>query len=87
MERGFIDDYEDDYVGFEAISPVKIYNTLHVKNNTAKMCRNEGQRICTAKYRFSWMGKSPCNASFICDKLGGNICGDYGILLESDGKY
>jgi hypothetical protein len=37
---------------------------------------------CSLKHSFNWYGQDSCKASFVCLELGGNICGDYGLIYN-----
>ncbi|TRY78589.1 hypothetical protein TCAL_04995 [Tigriopus californicus] len=66
------------------VSPTTIYKTIQMQNDTSgSSCQGDK---CQLTYRFSWLGEEPCNSSFVCHKLDGNPCADYGLQLRFNGQ-
>ena len=63
------------------VSPTVIYNTVDLRNESSEPCKD---KMCKETYEFTWLGKEPCNSSFICTDLSGDPCADYGIVLAQD---
>ena len=38
--------------------------------------------LCHQKYRFEWRGRRGCESNFVCSRLDGNVCGDFGVALS-----
>ena len=38
--------------------------------------------FCRQKNRFEWRGRTDCRSNFVCTRLHGNVCGDFGVTLS-----
>lgn len=65
------------------ISQINVYE-LNAVQGSFGTC--EEKERCEAVIELDWLTKDPGQWNFICTKLNGNICGDYGVQLnQNDG--
>ena len=61
-----------------SISPLTVYFT----NQTLQDNGYCDADLCRQKNRFEWHGRSDCQSNFVCTRLDGNVCGDFGVTLS-----
>ena len=64
------------------INPITVY---HLTVNQSGRC-SSGRCKMTNSYTFNYKQGSSCKFKFICSRLGGNVCGSYGVdlILHND---
>jgi hypothetical protein len=62
---------------FLAISPRTFYS-LQLNRTSLPDCPEESVK-CSHSYSLKWLWDNECQANFVCSRLEGNVCGDYGV--------
>ena len=73
-------DVDFDSTEVQTLSSKQVY--LLDLDDTKTDC-NEGE-MCKSSIKYTWFSPFPCQLNFVCSKLTGNICGDYGLNLIKD---
>ena len=58
------------------LAPNKLFEMSNMEALQAQDCVND---ICTIDKSLKWIGKNACQFNFVCIKLKGNACGEFGI--------
>ena len=68
-------------------TPDKVF---HIKLNGSSAA-SEGSGLARLHYRFWWLGQgatdNTCQSRFVCSKLEGNICGNYGLRVTDNSGH
>ena len=57
-----------------------MYNITSAHSNDC----SAGNTICWSKISFKWPHQTMCSGKLVCDKMTGNICGNYGLVFTKN---
>ena len=73
-------------VELQPMAPDTVLCRLPVQRGRRRMRGEEEDGVCQKRFRFAWLRDETCVASFVCGRLDGNVCGDYGVTFGVDGN-
>ena len=68
------------------LSPIRLYQISKQGGITGNLKQqNCDEQMCTLSKTLRWIGFGVCHFNFACIQLDGNACGDFGIVVSSQG--